>query len=119
MRAKIPLILLLYGFCGVFVGEVGVYAAPADSTVCRAIRLAEGNPNYGILNGSCDPGEDGMCHYMCQEILRVYRSRWDGEGDWLEYVASRWAPIGVKNDPHNLNRNWLRNVRHFLKKLQS
>jgi len=40
------------------------------------------------------------------------KKRFDGD---LEKFAKRWAPIGVKNDPTNLNKNWLKNVRSFLK----
>lgn len=29
---------------------------------------------------------------------------------YVEYFASKWAPLGVANDPTNLNANWARNV---------
>ena len=28
----------------------------------------------------------------------------------LKAFADRWAPIGAKNDPKNLNKNWLPNI---------
>ena len=90
--------------------------AYASNDLCYAIRQAEGNPNYGIINGSCNPKVGGMCHYMCKEILRVYAQKWNDTGKWLEYVANRWAPIGSANDPTELNKNWKRNVKHFLSK---
>ena len=101
----------------VFLGSYHVKASErsiSDDQLCYAIRRAEGNPNYGILNGSCDPNEAGMCHYMCKEILKVYRQRWSGRGDWISYVAKHWAPIGAKNDPYSLNGFWERNVREIV-----
>lgn len=32
---------------------------------------------------------------------------------YVEYFGSQWAPIGVENDPHNLNVNWVPNVKKF------
>lgn len=40
-------------------------------------------------------------------------SDWIKSGHQQEFVsfwAARWAPIGVANDPHNLNANWPANV---------
>lgn len=31
-------------------------------------------------------------------------------------MANRWAPVGAKNDPTNLNKNWPGNVRDKLRK---
>jgi hypothetical protein len=31
-------------------------------------------------------------------------------GDFVEYLASRYAPVGAGNDPTNLNKNWHKNV---------
>jgi hypothetical protein len=29
---------------------------------------------------------------------------------WINYLGSKWAPIGAMNDPHGLNKNWVPNV---------
>ena len=39
--------------------------------------------------------------------------------DFISYLASRYAPIGVKNDPNGLNHNWQNNVRFFYKKFKN
>ena len=31
-------------------------------------------------------------------------------GDFVEYLASKYAPVGASNDPNNLNKNWHKNV---------
>lgn len=39
------------------------------------------------------------------------KKRYNGD---LEDFASRWAPVGAKNDPTNLNANWVKNVKSFM-----
>ena len=29
---------------------------------------------------------------------------------FVAFWGARWAPVGAKNDPHSLNRNWASNV---------
>jgi hypothetical protein len=38
-----------------------------------------------------------------------------GKGDFIEYFGNVWAPIGAENDPTNLNKNWIGNVKKFRK----
>lgn len=35
---------------------------------------------------------------------------------FLAYLQEHYAPIGVSNDPHNLNRHWQTNVLYYLRK---
>lgn len=42
------------------------------------------------------------------------RRRYAGD---LSSFADIWAPVGAANDPHGLNKHWLRNMRETLKKL--
>ncbi len=41
-----------------------------------------------------------------------------GYKDFISYLANRYAPIGVKNDPTGLNNHWEKNVRFFYKKFK-
>lgn len=41
------------------------------------------------------------------------RKRYTGD---LAKFADIWAPVGAANDPHGLNRHWLRNATDTLKK---
>lgn len=77
--------------------------------LCGAIKRAEGNPNYGIINGSCDVNEPGMCRYMCHEIVRIRLERWNGKGDFIEWLGSSYCPPSA----HPANVHWVRNVRYF------
>lgn len=33
---------------------------------------------------------------------------------YIEFLASRYCPIGADNDPQGLNKNWVKNVKYFL-----
>jgi hypothetical protein len=33
-----------------------------------------------------------------------------GLSDFIEFLGSRWAPVGAANDPNGLNANWVANV---------
>jgi hypothetical protein len=39
---------------------------------------------------------------------------WNGKGDFVSFLGRRYCPVGAKNDPRGLNRNWIRNVKHFM-----
>lgn len=86
-----------------------------------AIYLAEGGGNakkpYGILSVPCK-GEKG-CRKICINTIRNNVKRHKSYGykthpNYLEFLASRYAPVGVENDPQGLNRNWIKNVWWFL-----
>jgi len=87
--------------------------------IVDAIYLAEGGEKarkpYGILSVPC--GSKAECRRIAERTVRNNFKRWadaGAEGDYLEFLARRYAPIGAENDPKGLNENWLKNVRHFL-----
>jgi hypothetical protein len=101
------LVLLLVAGCH----EAWAYT---DEQVCDAIYIAEGGANtnhpYGIL-----------AHYKhtaprqaCLNTVAHARRDWNGQGDFLSFLAARYAPIGASNDPQGLNRHWLSNVTRIL-----
>jgi hypothetical protein len=88
-----------------------------------AIYLAEGGVNakkpYGILSVKCETEQE--CRKICINTVRNNKRRFKSYGHndynrYIEFLASRYAPIGAKNDPQNLNRNWIKNVTYFLNK---
>lgn len=48
--------------------------------------------------------------------LAAYVSAHDPEG-FVAFWGAKWAPIGAKNDPHDLNRNWPLNVLRLWKRV--
>lgn len=98
---------------------------PDFNKLVDAIYFAEGAERakkpFGILSVSCDGYED--CRKICYNTVRNNWRRWqnkthnaDKYNTYLEFLASRYAPIGVSNDPTNLNKNWLKNVTYFYNK---
>lgn len=92
-----------------------------DEEIADAIYLAEGGVKakvpFGILSVKCDGYND--CRKVCLNTIRNNRKRYKKYGykkykTFLEFLASRYAPVGASNDPHNLNRYWLKNVKYFL-----
>lgn len=90
--------------------------------IANAIYRAEGGHRavkpYGILTVKCSSEKE--CRRVCLNTIENNFTRWQlagSRGDFLEFLASRYAPIGACNDPHGLNRNWLNNVRYFLAKV--
>lgn len=95
------------------------------SQLANAIYKAEGGKKarkpYGVLSVQCD--SEKQCREICINTIRNNAKRWkqkthnaDKYPDYLSFLASRYAPVGVNNDPKNLNKNWLKNVKFFLEK---
>ena len=86
----------------------------SDEQIANAIYKAEGGTKtshpYGIL-----------AHYKkttprqaCLNTIAHAKRDWNGQGDFIRFLQTRYAPIGVANDPRGLNRNWYGNVTKFL-----
>jgi len=78
--------------------------------LATAIYYAEGGANtkhpYGILAKYKHTTPRQACINTINHALRD----WDGKGDFIAFLQKRYAPIGVKNDPTGLNKNWYKNV---------
>ena len=118
-------------FCLLLLGLIkscipGLCSAEINYTneqIANAIFLAEGGYKakylYGIV--SVKYKDEQEARRICLNTIRNNRKRYADYGykkynTYLEFLASRYAPIGVKNDPKGLNKNWLKNVKYFLEK---
>ena len=97
--------------------------AEDDIALLNAIYKAEGGAKATYLYGirSVTYNTPAEARQICLNTIRNNRRRFKEYGHkthktYLEFLASRYAPINAKNDPSGLNHNWLRNVRYFLKK---
>lgn len=59
---------------------------------------------------------------LLEMVRRAERDPWTGEQGprrlrftdrFIEFLGAHWAPLGVSNDPTNLNRHWIPNVRRI------
>ncbi len=116
-RILLATVLLVGAMCGrAQAGEINIegHSLSAWST---AIRHAEGNANYGILSVQCTPGDD--CRRICANTVRNNYKRWikaGRPGTYLDFLGNRYCPVGAINDPHGLNKNWVKNVKYWLAK---
>lgn len=87
-----------------------------DEQIVNAIYKAEGGDKaqypYGIRSIKTDNPRQ-----VCFNTVRNQRERHRKHSCGLTYIeclANRYCPIGAKNDPRGLNKNWLKNVKFFL-----
>lgn len=94
----------------------------SDEDLVNAIYLAEGGAKtkypYGIKSIKCESEQE--CRKICFNTVRNNRKRYKADNmgykDFIAFLGARYAPIGAENDPKNLNRNWVKNVRYYLRK---
>lgn len=68
---------------------------------------------YGVLSvKTSDPRR------VCINTVKNNYIRWQkagSNGDFVHFLACRYAPIGAANDPKGLNKNWEKNLNALLK----
>lgn len=81
--------------------------------LANAIYRAENSKShpYGILTHYKHTTPRQACINTINHALKD----WRGNGDFIAFLGSRYCPVGVSNDPHGLNKNWVKNVTHFYK----
>lgn len=87
-------------------------AMPNWERLADAIYKAENSTAhpYGIMVKYKHTTPRQACINTCKHKWRDWVEQ-GSRGDYLEYLASKYAPIGVANDKaYNLNRHWLSNV---------
>jgi hypothetical protein len=81
--------------------------------LANAIYRAENSKKhpYGILKKYKTTSPRQACINTIKHAIRDYKG-----GDFIEFLASRYAPLNCANDPTGLNVHWVKNVRYFLNK---
>ena len=91
--------------------------------IVAAIRYAENGgkgKEYGILHPRVKPTYRSQAGW-CAATVQKHYDRWVKAGRKGEFVVSlgaRYCPIGADNDPDNLNRHWIGNVKKFQRKFK-
>ena len=91
--------------------------------IVAAIRYAENGGKgreYGILHKRVKPTYRSQAGW-CAATVQKHYDRWVKAGRKGEFVVSlgaRYCPVGAENDPDNLNRHWVGNVKKFQKKFK-
>jgi len=111
-------VLFLYGIARADVcSEASGYSC---DQIVNAIYLSEGGSKtkypYGIKSVSC-AGHDA-CRKVCLNTVKNNVGRWrkaQATGDARDYLTFLWHRY-CPPQAHDLNNNWLKNVKYFLKK---
>ena len=84
--------------------------------IANKIYLIEGGPNtkypYGIKSIKTN-GNINKSRQICVQSIKNNYIRWQKSGkkySFISFLGSRYAPVGVTNDPNNLNSNWVKNL---------
>lgn len=101
----------------VFAGCQKPLYAYTDNQIANAIYKAEGgaktNHPYGILTKYKTTTPRQACINTIKSA-RVRFSKQTKEKDFIHFLSLTYCPIGAKNDPTGLNKNWVKNVKFFL-----
>ena len=80
----------------------------------QAVKTAEGSDKYIKSEPTTNP--QGV---LKNSIINNF-ARWLQSGQtkpYVDFMGDRWAPLNVPNDPKNLNKNWIPNVKDALMKM--
>ncbi len=89
--------------------------------IVAAIRYAENGRagrEYGILHPRVKPTYRSQAGWCAATVQKNY-DRWikaGRKGDYIDYLGSRYCPVGADNDPNGLNKHWIPNVKKFQKR---
>jgi len=83
-----------------------------------AIYYAEGGTKasvpYGLIYSGWCIDEPGHCRYYAKEIVRIHLERCKDGEEPIACVGRQYAPVSH----HEMNRRWVKNVRHYYDKTQ-
>ena len=94
---------------------------PTDDQISDAIYMAEGGAGnifpYGIMKHYRHTTTRQACLNTIAHCRRDFIAA-GGPGDFISYLAARYAPLNCDNDPLGLNKHWKKNVLWFLAHLE-
>jgi len=123
MDLGIVAMVILIAWCMIWLTGIARADEWTDTQIVNAIYKAEGGSKatylYGIRSVSYSDPEEAR--WICLNTVRNNRRRYAEYGykkfdTYLQFLQSRYCPIGASNDPKGLNHFWLKNVKYFLKR---
>lgn len=117
---RIALFCVLSVFLGVIPSKASQDTHPDWETLADAIYQAEDSQAhpYGIMVKYKTTTPRQACINTCKHKWLDWLEA-GKPGSYMEYLASKYAPIGASNDPTGLNKNWLPNVRYYYAKFEA
>lgn len=97
-------------------GAGGIYS---DEQIVEAIGKAENSVKYPYGIKSIDTKSNAeYARKICFNSVRNGRARWIKAGkpcDLITFISKRYCPINATDDPIGLNKNWISNVKFYLR----
>ncbi|HNX03587.1 MAG TPA: hypothetical protein PKM71_07985 [Candidatus Cloacimonas sp.] len=114
---KTTIILIVLLCLSIFFGVKSCRAEVVDiERLADAIYYAEGGANTRFPYGILAKYKTTTPRQACINTIKSNLKRWNGEGDFISFLGKTYCPVGAKNDPTGLNRNWVRNVTKLYRK---
>ena len=110
---------VVLGFPCLLGAENGLNVDRLVAAIYHAEGGAKAKVPFGILSVPCHGYED--CRRICRNTVVNTHRRWvtaGRPGEYLRFLARRYAPIGAANDPHGYNRHWDTNVKQMYRRLR-
>ena len=107
--------LFLTVFCSVLVASEVVNIPILADAIFKAEGVNSRHP-YGILKKYKTTTPRQACINTIKSALKRYQT--DSKGlEFIPFLAKTYCPVGAKNDPTGLNKNWVKNVTYFYQEL--
>ena len=89
-----------------------------DAFLVQAVVNAEGNIVRAVQCSlpsvqTREQALDVLCRSAVHAMSDYIRLTPQARAEFVAFWGERWAPVGAKNDPRNLNSNWVDNVRRL------
>ena len=81
-----------------------IVAEGGPSAFVRAVRISV--PRCTGIADARHIAENTIAHALWDFAINDTQT----ERSFIMFLGNRWAPVGAKNDPGDLNRNWTSNV---------
>jgi hypothetical protein len=115
--AVIGIALVIAAVCYSFASADIVWESFSNEQIVEAIGKAENSRKYPYGIKSIDTkGNKEYARKICLNSVRNNRKRWikaNKPCDFITFIGSRFCPTTIKSE-YNLNKNWVKNVKHFL-----
>ena len=102
---------------GAFGAETSVDIDRLADAIYRAEGGAKTRHPYGILAKYKTTTPRQACINTIKSGIKRYKT-YNGKDDFIVFLSKTYCPIGAKNDPTGLNKNWVKNVKFYYNRIK-
>lgn len=113
----IALVIVICPLHGAFGAETSVDIDRLADAIYRAEGGAKTRHPYGILAKYKTTTPRQACINTIKSGIKRYKT-YKGKDDFIVFLSKTYCPIGAKNDPTGLNKNWVKNVKFYYNRIK-